>query len=69
VGNLSIKKLRYALEAAGQGASDSPRHTLSGLSAPSSTDVRTGRPRRFSYGQGAGASRHDHFYAETVYRP
>jgi hypothetical protein len=25
MGNLSIKKLRYALEAAGQGASGSPR--------------------------------------------
>src|SRR5829696_9134604 len=28
VGNLSIKKLRCALEAAGQGASGSPRHTF-----------------------------------------
>ena len=28
VGNLSIKKLRYALEAAGQSASGSPRHTF-----------------------------------------
>ena len=28
MGNLSIKKLRYALEAAGQGASGSPRHTF-----------------------------------------
>jgi hypothetical protein len=28
VGNLSIKKLRYALEAAGHGASGPPRHTF-----------------------------------------
>jgi hypothetical protein len=28
MGNLSIKKLRYALEAAGPGASGSPRHTF-----------------------------------------
>jgi hypothetical protein len=28
VGNLSIKKLIFALEAAGQGASGSPRHTF-----------------------------------------
>jgi hypothetical protein len=28
MGNLSIKKLRYALEAAGHGASGSPRHTF-----------------------------------------
>jgi len=28
MGNLSIKKLRYALEAAGDGASGPPRHTF-----------------------------------------
>ena len=56
-GNLSIKKLRYALEAAGQGASG-PRVTLFyGLTAPRGTDVGTGRPNRFSSGPGARRQR------------
>ena len=38
-----------------------------GLTAPSSTDVRTGRPHGFSCGQGASASRHDHFFQEFVF--
>ena len=65
MGNLSIKKLRYALEAAGQGPQAprvTPFHGLTGTKQRRRQDrVRTGRPHRFSSGQSAGTSRNDYF--------
>jgi hypothetical protein len=69
VGNLSIKKLRRALEAAGQGASGSPRHTFTGSrhqEAPTSgPDDRADSHPVTS----AGTSRHDHFFREITLHP
>jgi hypothetical protein len=63
VGNPSIKKLRYALDAAGHGASGSPRHTslrAHGTKGHRRLD-RTAAPNSHPV-TGAGTNRHDHSF-------
>src|SRR3954447_3115685 len=66
VGNLSIKKLRCALEAAGQGASGSPRHTFLRARGTKKHRRRDRTTAPILPVTGAGASRHDHFFQEFV---